>query len=88
MVCELIRDEFGVRLSVVSVGRLLRKLRRSPQKPLQRAYQQDNQQLERWLQEEYPSIKAQAKKEEAAIFFGDEATIRSDFHSGTTWSPK
>jgi transposase len=87
MVRELIREEFGVRISAVSVGRLLRKLGMSPQKPLRRAYQQDKERVEKWLQEEYPSIKAQAKKEKAAIFFSDEASIRSDFHSGTTWSP-
>ena len=38
MVRELIRREFGVRLSEPSVGRLLRKLGLSPQRPLYRAY--------------------------------------------------
>lgn len=28
-----------------------------------------------------------AKKEKATIYFGDEASIRSDHHYGTTWSP-
>lgn len=28
-----------------------------------------------------------AKAEKADIFFADEAGVRSDFHSGTTWSP-
>ncbi len=41
MVREVIRREFGVALSVVSVGRLLRKLGMSPQRPLHRAYQQN-----------------------------------------------
>ena len=40
MVREVIRREFGVRLSVVSVGRLLRTMGLSPQRPLHRAYQQ------------------------------------------------
>jgi transposase len=39
MVRELIRREFGVRLSEPSVGRLLRKLGLSPQRPLYRAWQ-------------------------------------------------
>ena len=38
MVRELIREQFNVRLSEVSVGRLLRKLGLSPQRPLARAY--------------------------------------------------
>ncbi len=41
MIRELINREFGVRLSEVSVGRLLRKLGLSPQRPQRRAFQQD-----------------------------------------------
>ena len=37
MVRDLIRERFGVQLSDVSVGRLLKKLGLSPQKPLRRA---------------------------------------------------
>ena len=29
-----------------------------------------------------------AKEVDADIFFGDEASVRSDYHSGTTWAPK
>ena len=85
MVRVLIREKFAVRLSDVSVGRLLRKLGLSPQKPLRRAYQQDQEKVNRWLQEEYPEIRKLAKKEGATIYFGDEAGVRSDYHSGTTW---
>jgi len=42
MVRELIRKHFNVRLSEVSVGRLLRKLRLSPERPLARAHQRDS----------------------------------------------
>jgi len=88
MVRELIRREFGVRLSEVSVGRLLRKLGLSPQRPLRRAYQQDPEAVERWLREEYPEIKQRARKVNAEIYFVDEASVRSDYHSGTTWAPR
>jgi hypothetical protein len=87
MVRELIRREFGVRLSAVSVGRLLRILGLSPQRPLHRAYQQDPQQVARWKAEEYPRIRAQAAKARATVYFADEAGIRSDYHAGTTWAP-
>lgn len=88
MVRELIRDRFGVGLSEVSVGRLLKKLGLSPQKPLRRAYEQNPELVERWLAEDYPKIQALAKKERATLYFSDEAGVRSDFHSGTTWAPK
>jgi len=37
--------------------------------------------------ETYPEIRKEAKKVGATIYFGDEASIRSDYHSGTTWAP-
>ena len=87
MIRELIGREFGVALSEVSVGRLLRKLGLSPQRPLYRAYQQNPQAVARWKAEEYPTIRAQAAKVGATIYFADEAGVRSDDHAGTTWAP-
>ena len=87
MVRELIRREFGVALSEVSVGRLLRTLGLSPQRPLYRAYQQNPQAVARWKAAEYPAIPAAAKQVDATIYFADEAGVRSDDHAGTTWAP-
>ena len=56
MIRDLIREQFNVKLSHVSVGRLLKKMGLSPQKPLRRAYQQDKERIERWLKQEYPHI--------------------------------
>jgi transposase len=86
MVRELIRQRFAVRISEVSVGRLLRKLGLSPQRPLARAYQRDPELVETWLREQYPAIVKEAKRLGAQIFFVDESTVRSDYHSGTTWA--
>jgi transposase len=60
MVRALIRREFGVGLSAVSVGRLLGKMGLSQQRPLWRAYQQNPEAVTRWKQEEYPAIAAAA----------------------------
>ncbi len=84
---EVIRREFGIGLSVVSVGRLLRKLGLSAQRPLHRAYQQDPEAVERWKKETYPGIRKEAEAAGAVIYFADEAGIRSDYHAGTTWAP-
>jgi transposase len=88
MVGELIWKKFGVKLSKASVCRLLGQLGLSPQRPLWRAYQQRPEDVERWMKEEYPRIKALAKRHKAQIFFGDEAGIRSDHHAGTAWGKK
>jgi transposase len=44
--------------------------------------------VESWRKKEFPEIRRLAKKERATIYFSDEAGVRSDFHAGTTWSPK
>jgi transposase len=87
MVRERIGREFGVRLSEVSVGRLLRKLGLSPQRPLYRAYQQNPQAVARWKAATYPQLHREAAQVGATIYFADEAGVRSDDHAGTTWVP-
>ena len=87
MVRQVIRREFKIALSVVSVGRLLRTMGLSPQRPLYRAYQQNPEAVQRWRDEQFPAIRKQAKAEGATIYFADEAGIRSDYHAGTTWAP-
>lgn len=84
---ELIKRQFGVGLSEVSVGRLMKRLGFTPQRPLYRAWQQDAVLVDRWRKHEYPQIAARAKREGALILFADESGIRSDHHAGTTWAP-
>lgn len=88
MLRELLRRDFGIKISEVSVGRLMKRIGFTPQRPLYRAWQQDKQLVDSWLTTEYPKIKARAKHEGAMIYFADESGIRSDYHSGTTWAPR
>ncbi len=88
LVRQLIRDRFGVALSAVSVGRLLKTLGLSPQRPIWRAWQQDETAVARWKTEQFPAIKAEAKRVGATIYFADEAGLRSDYHAGTTWGAR
>ena len=87
MVRELIKTQYNIRLSEVSVGRLLRTLGLSPQKPVYKAYQRNEEKVKVWKEECFPQIKKLAKQEGAEIYFGDEASVRSDHHSGSTWAP-
>jgi transposase len=87
LIVDVIHVNFNIALSQVTVGRILKKLGMSPQRPLYRAYQQDPEKVKKWKNETYPEIRKDAKRENAVIFFADEAGIRSDHHAGTTWAP-
>lgn len=88
IVADLILDRFGVELSVSSVGRLLHRLGLTPQKPLRRAYERDEEAVKEWVTEVYPKVKKHAKKKGAEIFWLDEASIRSDDPLQRTWGEK
>mgnify|MGYP002713239235 CR=1 FL=1 len=88
MIRRLIGEQFDVKLSEVSVGRLLKRLGLTPQRPLYRAWQQDKALVESWRDKEFPKLSRRAKRENALIFFADESGIRSDHHAGRTWAPK
>jgi hypothetical protein len=72
---DVIRRECKVSLSAVSVGRLLRTLGLSPQRRLWRAWQADPDAVQRWKDEQFPAIRAEAKKVGATVYFGDEAGV-------------
>lgn len=88
IVQTLLRQEWSVKLSLPSIGRLLKQLGLSCQRPLFRATEQNPELVYRWQQEQYPEIRRLAQEEGALILFGDEAGVRSDYHSGTTWGKK
>jgi transposase len=85
IVADLIGKKFRIRIAVTAVGRLLAELDITPQKPLRRAYERDPVAIERWKREQYPRLRARAKRLGAKIFFLDEAGVRSDHVLGRTW---
>ena len=88
IVRELIRQRFGVRLSLASIGAVLARQGLTPQKPLQRAYQRDPDAMARWQRETYPAIARKAKRDKGEIYFWDESGFRADAVHGTTWGAK
>ncbi|SRR6266568_2792780 len=87
LVRELIRRKFAIDYSEQNVGRILKMLGFSPQRPVYQALEQDEEKRRIWMEETFPAIKERAEKEGARIFFADEAGCRTDHHAGTTWSP-
>jgi transposase len=88
MVATLIHNQYKIKLSRVSVGRLLAQMGITCQKPLHRAIERDEALIRKWLKHEYPKIRKMAKIQGATIYFGDAAHMRSDHHAGRTWGKK
>lgn len=84
----LIRRRFSIVVSLTTVGRYLARWGFTPQKPVRRAYERDDAATQRWLKEEYPAIRSEAKAEKALIYWGDEMGVRSDHQAGRSYAPK
>lgn len=87
-VALLIKRRFGVQLSVWTVGRYLKRWGFTSQKPARRAWEQNPEQVRQWLEKEYPSIRRQAQKDKAQIYWGDEMGLRSDHAVGRSYGLK
>ena len=85
---QLIRRRFGIALSGRTVRRHLKRWGFTPQKPTRVAYERNPEAVRRWLDEEYPAIRARAKREKARIYWGDGMGLRSDHQAGRSYSPK
>jgi len=60
----------------------------SAQKPLTRATQRDPQKIAAWLEQDYPSIAARAKRDKAVIYWSDETGICNQDQIGKGYAPK
>ena len=88
IVGQLIEQRMGVILGLTAVGKLLAQLEITPQKPLRRAYERDPAAVKAWVEEEYPALRAKARKQGASIFFLDEAGFDSEPRLGRTYGLK
>ncbi|MFJ3927230.1 IS630 family transposase [Streptomyces sp. NPDC090022] len=60
----------------------------TPQRPARRSYRQKDDEVGRWLQEEYPAIRARANGERAELVWADQCGLRSDTAPpGRSWAP-
>ena len=84
-VAQLIEQRFNIRFSVWTVGRYLARWGFTPQKPVRRAYEQNPEVVQNWLEKDYPMLQRQAKQEKALIYWGDEMGLRSDHAVGRSY---
>jgi transposase len=84
---QLIEQEFGIKLHVRSVGKYLKRWGFTPQKPIKRAYEQNPQAVQAWLEGEYTAIEQRARAEGAEIHWGDETALVNTDVRGRSFAP-
>jgi transposase len=72
-VAGVIREEFDVSYSNSQVSRLLKQLGWTPQVPITRAIQRDEEAIARWRVGSWPALKRQARRERRELVFVDES---------------
>ena len=73
----LIKYEIGEELPISTVGDYLAKWQFTSKKPIKRAYERKDSATKAWLEEIYPKIKKEAKKDNADIWWCDETACQN-----------
>lgn len=85
---HLIQKKYRISIRYSTLGVYLARWGFTSQRPAKRAYGQDKEKVDRWLNEEFPGIVKRAIEENAEIFFGDETNIQNTANYMRGYSPK
>lgn len=88
LVGELITKLFGTVLHQTTIGRTLHRLGLSPQKPVRRAFQRDEEACLQWMKRDFPVIVRASRKRQSTLLFVDETAVQENGPVGTTWGVK
>ncbi|MEY4909764.1 MAG: hypothetical protein RL260_3482 [Pseudomonadota bacterium] len=78
---QAVEVKFGVKMPISTVGEYLRRWGCTPQRPTQKAQEQDALAVSEWQEKVYPALLKRAKAEGAEICWADETAVRQD----TAW---
>lgn len=84
----LISEKYGIDIKLSTLGYYLARWGFTVQRPVKRAYKQDAQKIDVWLNSEFPGITERAEQEDADIFFGDETNIQNTANYARGYAPK
>lgn len=87
-VAVLIERETGMRLSLSGVGNYLRSWGFTAQRPIRRATERREAEVQAWIETEYPAIAKRAKAEKAEIQWADETGLSNQANYGKSFAPK
>jgi transposase len=82
---ELVRRLFGVSYTERGMGKLLRRMGLSFQRPDRRAIEANPEAMAEWVNVTYPALVKRAESEDAVILFADQVGVRPDHLPGSTW---
>jgi len=75
---DLILKTTGITMPVRTVGEYLKRWGYTAKRPRRHSKKQDPEAVREWLEKTYPLIEAQAKKEDAEIYWCDETGVAAD----------
>jgi len=83
---RVIREQYGVTVSLDTVWRRLREAGFTYQKPERRYFEVNEEAREEWLRVDAPRIRADVRKFRAILYFQDESNVSLTAFLGKTWS--
>lgn len=84
---DLVKKEFGIDLAVRTIGEYLKRWGFTAKRPGRHSVNQEPEEVREWLEETYPDIENQARKQGAEIFWCDETGCQADHQPGCGYAP-
>ena len=88
LVGQLVERLFGVALHKSTLGRLLKRLGFSPQRPRRRAFERDEAACQEWTTRTFPRILAEVRRLRGMLLFLDECGVHENGPLDRTWAPR
>lgn len=85
---QWVHKRYGIAMPIRTVGWYLQRWGFTPQKPVRRAYERNPAAVQQWLEQDYPRLRAQARRQGGEIHWGDEMGLRSDDVNGRGYAPR
>ena len=85
---DLIRQQHDIDMPLSTLGYYLDRRGLSVQRPVKKDRKENPEQINRWMEEEYPAIRERAKAEKGEIYWGDETGIQNTANYIKGYAPK
>lgn len=85
---EYIQKKYKIKLSYQRISDYTKRWGLSSQRPAKQASEQNPEKIRVWLEETYPKIQKEAKKQKAEIHWADETNLNINTNYQKTYAPK